>query len=162
VEVESKGAGHGAVFRVRLPLGAVVPRTPGEEAHAVRPCRILLVEDNVDARDSLATWLELAGHTVQSASDGYAAVEAALSNTFDLALVDLGLPGIDGYEVVSRIRSRLDLPVVAVTGYGQPEDRRRSAEAGFVAHLVKPVAPSALDVVLARISGAEAPGDRSG
>jgi CheY-like chemotaxis protein len=89
---------------------------------------------------------------VESVSDGYAAVEAAVTDAFDVALVDLGLPGIDGYEVVRRIRSKLDLPVVAITGYGQPEDRQRSAAAGFVAHLVKPVAPAALDAVLGRIA----------
>jgi CheY-like chemotaxis protein len=114
---------------------------------------ILIVEDNADARDALRVLLELDGHAVEAAGEGQAALELARSTDPDIALVDIGLPGIDGFEIARRLRA-LDArrPVlIALTGYGQPEDRRRATEAGFDEMLVKPVDPTALAGLLATL-----------
>jgi|SRR6185503_12419743 len=114
---------------------------------------ILIVEDNDDARDALRMLLELDGHVVEAAAEGHAALEIARGKDPDVALVDIGLPGIDGYEVARRIRAadgKRPL-LIALTGYGQPEDRRRAAEAGFDSVLVKPVDPNALSDLLATL-----------
>jgi two-component system, sensor histidine kinase len=114
---------------------------------------ILIVEDNADARDALRMLLELDGHDVAAAGEGMEALEIARSKDPDIALVDIGLPGIDGYEVARRVRAldkRRPL-LIALTGYGQPEDRRRATEAGFDSLLVKPVDPSALTDLLATL-----------
>ena len=114
---------------------------------------ILIVEDNVDARDALGALLELEGHVVAAAGEGHEALELVRATDPDIALVDIGLPGIDGYEVARRVRA-LDgrRPVlIALTGYGQPEDRRRASEAGFDGLLVKPVDPTALTTLLATL-----------
>jgi CheY-like chemotaxis protein len=114
---------------------------------------ILLVEDNADARDALRVLLELEGHTVEVAGEGQQALEIARGSDLDIALVDIGLPGIDGYEVARRVRA-LDSrrPVlIALTGYGQAEDRRRASEAGFDDLLVKPVDPTVLTTLLATL-----------
>ena len=112
---------------------------------------ILLVEDHDDARDAMRTLLELDGHVVQTAGDGPQGIEMAKATGFDVALIDIGLPGADGYEVARRIRSHGGRQpfLVALTGYGQPEDRKLATEAGFDAHLVKPVDPGDLTRVLA-------------
>jgi len=112
---------------------------------------ILIVEDNADAREAMRMLLELDGHVVMAAAEGVEALELARAKDPDIALVDIGLPGIDGYEVARRIRTGGDKRplLIALTGYGQPEDRRRSEEAGFDAHLVKPVDPARLAAVLA-------------
>jgi len=112
---------------------------------------ILIVEDNDDARDALRMLLELDGHMVEAAAEGIQALEITRANDPDLALVDIGLPGIDGYEVARRIRAadKRRPFLIALTGYGQPEDRRRAAEAGFDSMLVKPVDPAALTDLLA-------------
>jgi len=114
---------------------------------------ILIVEDNVDARDALCLLLELEGHLVAVAGEGHQALGLVRAKDPDIALVDIGLPGIDGYEVARRVRA-LDgrRPVlIALTGYGQPEDRRRASEAGFDDLLVKPVDPTALAILLATL-----------
>jgi CheY-like chemotaxis protein len=114
---------------------------------------ILIVEDNPDARDALRVLLELDGHAVEAASEGQTALEIARAKNPDVALVDIGLPGIDGFEIARRLRA-LDArrPVlIALTGYGQPEDRRRATEAGFDELLVKPVDPTALSGLLATL-----------
>jgi CheY-like chemotaxis protein len=114
---------------------------------------IMIVEDNADARDALRLLLELDGHTVEAAADGAEALELATARDPDIALVDIGLPGIDGYEVARRLRQghgKRPL-LIALTGYGQPEDRRRATEAGFDALLVKPVDPTALSDLLVTI-----------
>ena len=111
---------------------------------------IMIVEDNADAREALRLLLELDGHTVEAAADGAEALQVAGAKDPDIALVDIGLPGIDGYEVARRLRQshgRRPL-LIALTGYGQPEDRRRATEAGFDALLVKPVDPTALSDLL--------------
>jgi two-component system, sensor histidine kinase len=121
---------------------------------------ILIVEDNADARDALRMLLELDGHVIQAAAEGMEALEIVRGKDPDVALIDIGLPGIDGYEVARRLRARGGRrPVmIALTGYGQPEDRQRATEAGFDALLVKPVDPSALTDLLATL---EIPGPES-
>jgi len=114
---------------------------------------ILIVEDNVDARDALRMLLELDGHTVEAVEEGQQALEVARAKDPDIALVDIGLPGIDGYEIARRVRARdTRRPVlIALTGYGQPEDRRRATDAGFDDMLVKPVDPTALTNLIATL-----------
>ena len=104
------------------------------------------MEDNVDAREMLRHLLNLAGHEVHEAADGPTGLEAALRLRPDVALVDVGLPGFDGYQLARRVRGSPGpfIYLVALTGYGQPDDRRHAMEAGFDAHLVKPVNPDAL------------------
>jgi CheY-like chemotaxis protein len=114
---------------------------------------ILIVEDNADARDALRMLLELDGHTVEAVAEGQQALEVARAKDPDIALVDIGLPGIDGYEIARRVRARdTRRPVlIALTGYGQPEDRRRATDAGFDDMLVKPVDPTALTNLIATL-----------
>ena len=123
--------------------------------------RVLLVEDNADARDALRTLLELDGYDVIPAADGTEALELVGAKSLNVALIDIGLPGIDGYEVARRIRALpMARPVlIALTGYSEPEDRARAREAGFDAHLVKPVDPDALSELLARLETRD-PGSR--
>jgi two-component system, sensor histidine kinase len=124
---------------------------PAEPA-SVRSRRILLIEDNADAREALRALLELDGHEVEEAAEGLEGLQIAQTKRPEIALIDIGLPGVDGYEVARRVRA-LGHPItlIALTGYGQPEDRRRAHEAGFDAHLVKPVDPAALIKVLASL-----------
>jgi CheY-like chemotaxis protein len=115
---------------------------------------ILLVEDNPDALETLRLLLELDGHRVVPAETGERAIELALENSFTLALIDIGLPDVDGYQVARRIRSgggASQMRLVALTGYGQPEDVRRALAAGFDAHVVKPVDPDALTRALSEL-----------
>jgi two-component system CheB/CheR fusion protein len=112
---------------------------------------VLIVEDNADAREMLVTALASAGHEVCEADTGTAALDAAARFRPDVGLIDIGLPGVDGYEVARRLRATDDgkrMLLVALTGYGQPEDRRRARAAGFDAHLTKPVLPEQLAEVL--------------
>jgi CheY-like chemotaxis protein len=124
---------------------------PADAAGAATVRDILIVEDNMDARDMLRAVLEIDGHKVNVAEDGLAGVELGIANRPEIALIDIGLPGIDGYEVARRLRQHLGdrVLLVALTGYGQPEDRRDARAAGFDAHLTKPVDPAALTEVLA-------------
>lgn len=142
----SDGREKGAEFILELPLASPSPARVLDTCPTVAPGadpgrRILVVDDNADAADSLREALQLLGHTTHVAYDGPSALEAAEEFRPDLALLDIGLPVMDGYEVGQRLRSACGLHVklVALTGYGQPSDRRRSAEAGFDGHLVKPV-----------------------
>ena len=155
VSARSAGPELGSEFIVHLPLAA-----PGTSAAPVSapvplpttPRRILLVEDNADGREALRSLLELLGHHVEVAEDGHRGVELAFTARPEVGLVDIGLPGIDGYEVARRVRAEpggRDILLVALTGYGQPEDERRALEAGFDAHLVKPVDPDVLERLLA-------------
>lgn len=153
-EAASPGPGQGSTFTVRLPR-IVSPRASLSEKRSPRmlptSLRVLVVDDNQDARDMLRTFLELAGHEVHDAVSGPDAVEKASLILPDLALVDLGLPGFDGLEVASRLRgspATRGICLVAMTGYGQPDDRKRTAEAGFAAHIVKPVTSEQLNDVI--------------
>jgi CheY-like chemotaxis protein len=117
---------------------------------------VLIVEDNADAAATLRALLELAGHRVRIARDGQEGLDALRDRLPDLALIDLGLPRIDGYEVARLARAMMNGRrgplLVAVTGYGMPDDRRRTADAGFDEHLVKPVDLAALRALLGRVS----------
>jgi PAS domain S-box-containing protein len=156
VEVTSGGPGRGTEFVVRLPLltdeaPAAEAARPAPEA-APRRRHILVVDDNRDAAESLALLLRLFGNEVRTAYDGRIALDAAQSHRPDVVLLDIGLPGLDGLEVCRRLRAQPDggkMLIVAMTGYGQEEDKRRSREAGFNAHLVKPVDFDALKDLLA-------------
>ena len=148
VEAASEGPGCGSRFTVRLPSIAA----PAAAAAPVRDSangsrrRIVIVEDNDDAREMLRMALELSGHEVHEASDGPSGLAKILAVRPDVALVDVGLPEFDGYELARKVRtaSVTLVHLVALTGYGQPDDRRQAFEAGFDAHLVKPVDPDAL------------------
>ncbi len=148
VEAYSDGPGHGSEFVIRLPLSiergepdaAAVERS--SVAMAVRTRRILLADDNADALESLATLLELNGHEVYRASDGEVALQAAERYRPEIALLDIGMPRLDGYELARRIRCSewgRAITLVALTGWGQESDRQRAHAAGFDAHLTKPV-----------------------
>ncbi len=156
VEAHSDGPGMGSEFVVRLPLPAAEerPAAPAKGAAAPAPARrVLVVDDNRDAADSLALLLRTYGHDVTVAYDGLEGVAAALEFRPDVALLDLGLPGLSGYEVAQRLRREPELGkmlLAAVTGYGQDEDRRRTREAGFDIHLVKPADLDVIQALLAR------------
>jgi CheY-like chemotaxis protein len=113
---------------------------------------VLIVEDNADSRELLALALERLGHRVRTAEDGLSGVQEALAWRPDVLLVDIGLPNLDGYGVARRVRAALgaDVYLIALTGYGQPEDRRRALDAGFDAHFTKPLDVKAIDRVLNR------------
>jgi signal transduction histidine kinase len=152
---ESDGAGKGSVFTVRLPATEppAMSRVPAR-AEKAEPRDVLIVEDNADARETLRRMLELDGHRVRVAADGVEGLEAVLAAVPEIALIDVGLPRMDGYEFARRIRSEVGGSrrpyLVAVTGYGLPEDRARTREAGFDLHLVKPVDLEDLAEVLAK------------
>ncbi|HEY5313979.1 MAG TPA: ATP-binding protein, partial [Pirellulales bacterium] len=143
-EAYSAGPGQGSEFVVRMPLAEAPAESEPRDAapRTAAPCRVLIVDDNLDAATTLAMMFAAWNHTVEVAHDGLAAVEKARQQRPDIVLLDIGLPGIDGYEVARRLRSESGFEhmlLVAVTGYGQDDDRRRSHEAGFDLHLVKPV-----------------------
>jgi CheY-like chemotaxis protein/nitrogen-specific signal transduction histidine kinase len=155
VQAASGGPGKGAAFVVRLPAvpAPAVANVPESEAPAGRQHgHVLLVEDSADAREILRMILEQSGYLVTCAEDGPGGVAAALRCRPGAALVDIGLPGYDGYEVARKIRAAPEgasVLLVALTGYGQPADRRRAEEAGFDLHFVKPVDPARLVALLA-------------
>lgn len=158
VAAHSDGIGRGSEFIVRLPRlshtssGGSATSASVEAATATRKKRILVVDDNRDSAESLAMLLRVMGHDVQTAHDGLEALAAADAYLPDLILLDIGLPGLNGYGVAEEVRSRSTLPevkIVALTGYGSEEDLRLSAKAGFDAHLVKPVNLESLEQLLA-------------
>ncbi len=158
VEALSAGEALGSEFVVRLPASAA-PSAPAtaSASSSSRPTRILVVEDNDDARESLRLLLELDGHEVKAAVSGEDGLDHARGGDFTIALVDLGLPGIDGFEVARRLRAMshgTEVRLVAISGYGQPVDRTRAHAAGFDAHLVKPVDTDHLRSVLAALTPA--------
>jgi CheY-like chemotaxis protein len=160
VEARSGGAGKGSEFSVELPIAAAVtlaseqpePATFEEQVRAVGKRRVLVVDDLQDAADSWAMMLQMMGHETRTANDGVEAVQAAAAFRPHMVLLDIGLPKMNGYEVARRIRSEswgADVVLVALTGWGQAEDKRRSLEAGFNHHLTKPIDPAALQDLLA-------------
>ena len=155
ITAASEGPGRGAQFTVRLPVEAMPTPAPTPAVPAPERIRtVLVIEDNDDARESLRLLLESLGHRVLVAVDGHQGVAQALEHRPEVLLVDLGLPGLDGYEVARAVRASpggKSAVLIAVTGYGQAEDRRRSTEAGFDAHLVKPVSQSLLSVLITGI-----------
>jgi CheY-like chemotaxis protein len=152
VEARSEGPGRGSAFVVRLPiLAAAEEATPVEPPRAgsrgTSRRRILVVDDNQDSAESLAMLLGLTGHETRTAYDGLAALEAAEQFRPEVMLLDLGLPKVNGFDAARRIREQpwgQGMVLIALTGWGQEADRRRSKEAGFDAHQVKPVDPAAL------------------
>ncbi len=157
VEARSDGFGKGSEFEISLPISsdsmhdALAESTPTARASS----RVLIVEDNADAAESMRMLLELLGHEVRVAPDGFAALNILAENAFDTILVDIGLPAMDGYALATRIRAlptAKAMRLVALTGYGQEEDRRRALEAGFHQHLVKPVDIDRLQALLAEAS----------
>jgi CheY-like chemotaxis protein/two-component sensor histidine kinase len=156
IEARSDGPGRGSEFVVRLPLILPPPEGPpqseGPRAKALSGCRILVVDDNHDSADSMAMLLRLKGNDVRTAHDGLEAVGVAGTFRPELVLLDIGLPKLNGYDVARQIRQQSwgrDVVLVALTGWGQDEDRRRSREAGFDFHVVKPVDLAALEHLLA-------------
>ncbi len=156
VEAHSAGLGMGSEFEVHLPVAATA-RPPTTSAVSKTSShghlRVVIVEDNFDAAEALTMLLELFGHQATVVPDGLAAIEAVRNGRFDVALVDIGLPGIDGYEVARRIRTLPNaktMTLIALTGYGQETDKQRAFSAGFDDHLTKPVKIEQLQALLNR------------
>ena len=156
VRAQSAGPGQGSAFSIRLPApralaGARAPAPDPAAGHGARR-RILVVDDNVDAAESLALALGLGGHDVQAVHDGAAALAAAEAFAPQVILLDIGLPGLNGYEVARRLRARpadARVLLVAVTGWGQAQDKRAALDAGFDHHLTKPVTLPELEGLIA-------------
>jgi PAS domain S-box-containing protein len=153
VEAASQGSGRGSVFTVRLPAMSDAPQARERSAETLAVAarkRILVIEDNADNREMMRILLETSGHEVHEAADGVTGVELAVQLEADAVLIDIGLPGIDGYEVARQIRSKLRgrSRLIALSGYGQPKDRQRAFEAGFDEHVLKPVDPERLQSIL--------------
>lgn len=163
VEARSDADDKGSEFIVRLPAFAE-PSAPssassGANVETARGLRIVVVDDNIDAADTFAEMLRAAGHRVDIAYDGKRAMDVVASGRPDVVLLDIGLPQLNGYDVARKIRAndpQRRIVLVAVTGWGQDEDRRRSQQAGFDHHLVKPVDPASLERILALIKPADA------
>jgi CheY-like chemotaxis protein len=157
VEPRSEGPGRGSEFIVKLPIGAAPapPVATGEVAQAPeRPRRVLVIEDNVDAATSVRDVLMLSGHEVELAYNGIDSLHKARSFAPDVVLCDIGLPGMDGYEVAKALRADAGLGavrLVAMSGYAQPEDRERAFAAGFDDHLAK---PANIDAIERAVAGA--------
>ncbi len=156
VEAHSEGLGHGSEFIVRLPVSreqkAAEKVAAPEAPPPAGPRRVLVVDDNRDAAASLSTMLALRGHDTRTSHDGLEALDLAAAFRPDVILLDIGMPRLNGYDVCKRIREQAwgkHITLIAQTGWGQDEDRRRSKEAGFDFHLVKPLDPAALDRLLA-------------
>jgi len=150
IRCRSNGVGQGSTFEIRLPLhDGDEPAIGAPQAGASR--RVLVVDDNKDAADALSTYLQMKGHHTRTAYSGSEAIQEVLAFAPDVVLLDIGLPGMNGYDVAPKIRA-IDsaIQLVALTGYGQSEDRRRSASAGFDVHLTKPVGKEELEAALRR------------
>jgi CheY-like chemotaxis protein len=153
----SDGVNRGAEFLIRLPLAANVSATPVRsiqrwpKVFALR-LRVLVVEDSVDSAEMLRMLVDLLGHDVRVAHNGFAALSIFDEFRPDVVLLDIGLPGMNGYDVAREMRRRSDtlLHLVAITGWGQDEDRRRAREAGFDRHITKPADPELLEQILAQ------------
>jgi CheY-like chemotaxis protein/anti-sigma regulatory factor (Ser/Thr protein kinase) len=161
VEAQSDGLGKGSTFVVRMPRAVRVDLPPAQTVPAAQPAktpaassgkRILIVDDNLDACETLSMMLELLGQQTRQAHEGAGALKAAQEFKPELIFMDIGLPGLTGHEVAERMRGELgmkDTYIVALSGYGTEEDRRKSLFAGFDNHYVKPLDPSALPGILA-------------
>jgi CheY-like chemotaxis protein len=161
VTAASLGPGRGSEFEVRLPLAAGPDESPRPLADrdAVGPgvgrrLKVLVVDDNQDSSETMAELLRIWGHDVRIALDGMTALKMALDQPPDVVLLDLGLPGMSGYDVAAKLQRSPEIGeplLVAMTGYGQAEDRRRTREAGFLHHLTKPVDPALLQEILSTL-----------
>ncbi|MBH2010612.1 MAG: response regulator [Xanthomonadaceae bacterium] len=160
VHAESEGIGAGSMFTVRLPLLRVSEPPPDpdrttRDRQRATARRVLVVDDNVDGAESLAAVLEIEGHQISIAYDGHQAVRQATQWRPDVVLLDIGLPGMDGYQVARALRGAAatsEITLIALTGYGQPEDVERAKAAGFDHHLVKPID---LDVVTGLVASVQ-------
>jgi CheY-like chemotaxis protein/anti-sigma regulatory factor (Ser/Thr protein kinase) len=168
VEAHSAGLGRGSEFVVRLPIVVAAPDELASPARTeptrLERRRILVVDDNRDSAESLAMLLSLSGSDTQVAFDGLEALRAAEELRPNIILCDIGLPKLNGYEVARKIREQpwgRSIVLIALTGWGQDEDRRRSSEAGFDGHLVKPVELGALTKLLSDMRAGESAGARS-
>jgi signal transduction histidine kinase/ActR/RegA family two-component response regulator len=158
IEVTSDGEGHGSEFTIRFPVAEssaeAAPRvsTTGAAARHDLPRRIVIVEDNDDVRELLRLKLKRLGHAVEAVGDGQVGVQVIVEGKPDMALVDIGLPGLDGYGVAAEVREKLGEAVilVAVSGFGQPDDKRKALEAGFDEHITKPADVHDIESVLHR------------
>jgi signal transduction histidine kinase len=166
VRATSAGEGHGSEFTVRLPLLAAADIAPGTDDTGTSPAldahrlRVLIVDDNADAADSLAMLLDLDGHDTRCVYGGAEALVALPTFDPDMVVLDIGMPVIDGYEVARRLRAGAGRPgirLIAVTGWGQAQDKARAQAAGFDAHLTKPVDPAQLKALLPAGAGLPAP-----
>lgn len=159
IEAESDGPNCGSTFTVCFPAAAITPSMNGKNASTTQEIvrrRVLIVDDNVDTAHGLARLLTRAGHETVLAHDGFQALERAREQSPRAVVLDIGLPGMDGFEVVKRLRGEAgcaEAIIIAVTGYGQPEDRQRALDAGFDYHLVKPVEFDELKRLLHKPSG---------
>jgi PAS domain S-box-containing protein len=157
VEAASDGLGRGCEFTITLPVASARGEGGESERRDMGGCaesrRVLVVEDDHDSAQSLAMLLKLWGHRVEVALDGTRALDSARSFEPEIVLLDIGIPGMDGYEVAGRLRSEhgADLKLVALTGYGREDDRKRARDAGFDWHLTKPLEPPRLREMLARL-----------
>jgi CheY-like chemotaxis protein len=156
IEARSDGPGRGSEFIVRLPVtipSAAAPAPPPLPTARLAPRRILVVDDNHDAAQSLGMLLEFLGAEVEVAHDGPQALAAFARQRPAAVLLDIGMRGMDGYEVARRLRSAdgPHVPLIALTGWGQEEDRRRIRAAGFDEHLIKPAELTALQALLASL-----------
>jgi CheY-like chemotaxis protein len=164
IEARSAGLGRGSEFMVRLPLAGASGQSPDTGEPVRRPAldgspgaglRILVADDNRDAADTMALLLEAMGHSVRHVNDGEAAVQAAAAFNPQVVLLDIGMPKLNGYEACRHIRAQeggAAMKIIAITGWGQPEDRLNSGDAGFDQHLVKPVDPAVLAELLSALS----------
>jgi two-component system CheB/CheR fusion protein len=160
VEANSAGLNQGAEFIVRLPVSSPkpcdTPEVDRESAAGRRRLRVVVVDDNRDSADTIAMLLTGSGRDVRVEYTGPAGLETVRSFRPDAVLLDIGLPGLDGYEVARAIRRDPELSgvqLIAVSGYGQESDRRRSKDAGFDVHMVKPVEPQTIEDVLNAVPG---------
>jgi len=166
VEARSEGQGKGAEFVVRLPMASVVPlrssaSDQGEQRACTGACRILVADDNRDAAESMSAVLRLMGNEVRTVNDGMRAVEEAAAFRPDIILLDIGMPRLNGYDAARRIRAEpwgKNIVVVALTGWGQEEDKRLAFEAGFDRHFTKPVDPADLERLIAGLRSRSPPG----
>jgi len=166
IQVHSAGEGQGSEFEVRLPIVVEAPQSLPPEPTISEPKntpsrRILVVDDNQDSAESVTILLSLAGNETQTAFDGLEAMESAATFKPELILLDIGLPKLNGYEVARKIREQpwgKKMVLVALTGWGQEEDRCRSREAGFDHHLTKPIDLGSLKKLLTSLSIAKAAG----
>lgn len=155
VGVHSAGIGLGSEFIVELPVSSEFVKKDNEEnpyANPIRGCRILLIEDNANANEILSDLLTMEGHTLTSAFDGISGLEMAKENIYDVIVCDIGLPGIDGYELLRQLRLHTEKPIplcIAISGYSQQENKMNAANVGFDHYMVKPIAIDALVKLIA-------------
>jgi CheY-like chemotaxis protein len=164
VWAESAGQGQGSSFFVELPLAQAepsdgAPRTGPKTSGTppARPRRVLIADDNVEAAQALGTALAMAGHQVRTASDGEGALQAAASFAPDVVMLDIGMPGLSGYDVARRLRQEPSLRaayLVALTGWGSREDQQRALQAGFDVHVTKPASAEHIEHLIAGYRGA--------